>query len=102
MTNSPKLQEQIDFEEENPKPKSQSGHSKTESSDETYAEATLPTHCCNGLGEQKVLGLRWNVQHDQLGFDLRGLTDTAMRLEPTKRNVISLIGKRWDFSLLLL
>ena len=45
---------------------------------------------------QRVLGVPWNVTDDQLMFSLAGIAETAVRLEPTKRNVISLIGQIYD------
>ena len=44
-------------------------------------------------GEQKVLGINWNVSSDQIVFSLDELAAETRQLEPTKRNVISLIGK---------
>jgi hypothetical protein len=43
-----------------------------------------------------VLGVPWNVPRDQLVFSLDGVAETAKRLNPTKRNVISLIGQIYD------
>ena len=47
-------------------------------------------------GEQKVLGVNWNVNADQIVFVLDEVAEESKRLEPTKRNVIHLIGKFYD------
>ena len=43
-----------------------------------------------------MLGVHWNVPCDQLVFSLDGIAETATRLDPTKRNVVSLIGQIYD------
>lgn len=40
--------------------------------------------------------MNWKVGADELVFDLRELSKLALELEPTKRNVVSLIGKFFD------
>ena len=67
-----------------------------EESEETYAQSTLPIGQQTSLAEKKVLGVPWDVAHDQLIFDLRGIAHTALHLDPTKRNVVSLIGQIYD------
>ena len=42
--------------------------------------------------EHKVLGVRWNVQSDQLVFQLSTIGEVAITLVITKRKVVSLIG----------
>ena len=44
----------------------------------------------------KVLGVNWNAYEDTLTFDLSELSSIAMDLQPTKRNVVSLIGRFYD------
>ena len=44
----------------------------------------------------KVLGVSWDSDDDTLAFNLSELSDTAMGLHPTKRNVVSLIGRFYD------
>ena len=46
--------------------------------------------------EQKVLGLNWHMAMDTFIFNLDSITKLAQELCPTKRNVISLIGKFYD------
>ena len=59
---------------------------------ETYSSSTLGPGQRMQLGEQKVLGVRWNVSSDQIVVNLDEIASTARVLEPTKRNVISLVG----------
>lgn len=44
----------------------------------------------------KVLGVSWNSSDDTLAFDLSELSSMAMELHPTKRNVVSLVGRFYD------
>lgn len=46
--------------------------------------------------EVKVLGVIWNTLNDTFVFDLSELSETAKSLQPTKRNVVSLIGRFYD------
>ena len=47
-------------------------------------------------GEQKVLGVAWNVSADQIVFTLEEIANQAKGLNPTKRNVTSVIGRFYD------
>ena len=44
----------------------------------------------------RVLGIPWNSNNDTLVFDLSNLAEAACNLQPTKRNVISLVGRIYD------
>ena len=92
LTNSRSLQRKID-EEESPLRDNTTGASD---STETFTQVTLGG--TQGLhdGEHKVLGVAWNVSSDQIVFSLTELAEQAKNLEPTKRNVISLIGRFYD------
>ena len=46
--------------------------------------------------EIKVLGVTWDPDSDLLIFDLSDLSAAAHDLQPTKRNVVSLIGRFYD------
>ena len=65
-------------------------------SDETYTKATLapaqPVHS----GDQKILGVCWNVDDDQLRFGFTDIAHQARQLEPTKRNIVSIVGRFYD------
>ena len=92
LTNSRSLQRKINEKESPLRNKS------TEASDstETFTQVTLGR--TQGLhdGEHKVLGVTWNVSSDQIIFSLTELAEQAKNLEPTKRNVIGLIGRFYD------
>ena len=47
-------------------------------------------------GEQKVLGVRWNVVADQFVFNLSDVVHLVRDLEPTKRQVVSIVGKFYN------
>ena len=67
-----------------------------ENKDETYAKATLGCSPTEGVEENKILGVLWNPTADCLIFDVSELAQLATSLRPTKRNVVSLIGKFYD------
>ena len=46
--------------------------------------------------EVKVLGVTWNPPNDSFVFDLSELSTAAENLQPTKRNLVSLIGRFYD------
>lgn len=64
--------------------------------DETHVKATLPTGTNKHPTEQKVLGVQWNVALDQVVFSLDTLLEDCVVVNPTKRVVISLIGRIYD------
>ena len=93
VSNLPSLQAKVEQEE----PPSTPLHTgSTEPLDETYAGASLPGTTTLQHGEHKVLGVRWNVRSDVLLFDFREVAAIADELLPTKRNVISIIGRFYD------
>ena len=67
-----------------------------DSIDGTYAAATLSSHQCIQPEEHKVLGVCWNNQSDQLIFELSAVAEMALTIIPTKRTVISFIGRLYD------
>ena len=89
-TNSKCLQERIDIQE---RPNSDSSPLQDEP---TYSETTLGASQPPTIEEHKVLGILWNPESDQLIFDVTGLAKVATDLHPTKRNIVSLIGKFYD------
>ena len=97
VTNSPTLQNLIDAQEMTPPSKTIAGTSvAVEALEETYTESTLPISTSNSPDEHKVLGVQWNVAQDLLVVSLDGIEATAAQLNPTKRNVINLIGQIYD------
>ena len=93
VTNAHSLQGRIDRSEE----RLLVGNSESESSEpvpeETYTKSTIGSTQEMSSGEQKILGVRWNVSADRLVFNLEDIVCQAKDLEPTKRNVISIVGK---------
>ena len=94
VTNSDVLQQRIDahdevHEQQRPPP-------LVVHSEETYSTSTLGAAQSVQSGEQKVLGVRWNVAKDQLCFGFTDIAHHAASLEPTKRNVVSIVGRFYD------
>jgi len=93
-TNSTQLQQRIDHTEQLCTLKG--AKNDTAHLDETYIEFTLGDSQGLGTEEQKVLGMCWRPSEDRFVFDISTITNLACNLEPTKRNVISIIGKFYD------
>ena len=93
-TNSSSLQQRINIAKET------DGvvEAKTKASDssETYSNATLGTTQPTLPGEQKVLGVRWEIGSDRLCFGFEEIAHLAMGLEPTKRYLVSVVGRFYD------
>ena len=66
------------------------------SSEESYSSSVLGAGQEMHSGEQKVLGVRWNVSSDQIVLNLDEVASISITLEPTKRNIVSLVGKIFD------
>lgn len=97
LTNSQQLQLRIDqAEKSRNQPKKIVEEECPHYLDETYAEATLRSNPGQGAGKQKILGVRWEPNSDQLILDVAELAQLAGTLEPTKRNVVSTIGRFYD------
>ena len=56
--------------------------------DETFVKTTLGGAASSKTSEQKILGVCWDIHSDCFVFDLHELTELAVRLEPTKRNIV--------------
>ena len=62
--------------------------------EETYASTVLgPTQ---SAFRREVLGVRWNNSADQLVMDLEEIASTAALLDPSKRAIVSLVGRFYD------
>ncbi len=57
---------------------------------------TLGTSTTTKVEEHKVLGVPWNPDSDRLVLDVSELARQASTIEPTKRNLVSLIGRFYD------
>ena len=66
--------------------------------DKTYAKSMLGRDiwCRTSGAEQKVLGVRWNFVSDQFVLDLRDIATLARKIEPSKRNDVSVTAKFYD------
>lgn len=65
--------------------------------DESYVQNTLgDDHPLPGQGQQKVLGVQWDMAEDQLKSDLMFPIHLVKECEPTKRNIISLASRIYD------
>ena len=65
-------------------------------SDVTCVHAALSTELLNQPEEHKVLGVRRNIESDQLIFEPSTIAEATITLVPTKRRAISLIGRFYD------
>ena len=94
LTNFRELQQRIDWAEglQHVEP----DVSKLSYSDEKYAKAMLGAPANRESGEHKLLGIPWDPDSDTLLFDMSELAYLAKSLQPTKRNLVSLIGKFYD------
>ena len=61
--------------------------------DETYTRLMLGTSQRPAEREQKVLGVRWDIDQDELVFDPGDIADLANKVAPIKRQVVSLVGR---------
>ncbi len=65
-----------------------------DSEEQTYAKTALACQAGSQVG--KVLGLEWDCVHDLISFDFRQLIEKAQNIEPSKRNVLSLLACIFD------
>ena len=94
VTNVTQLQQRIDDEERVPDPSNSS--TSVHSSDDTYTKETLGTVQAVHSGEHKILGVRWNTSTDRLCFKFEDIARLASELEPTKRHLVSIVGRFYD------
>ena len=90
ITNSSQLQKRIDEDE------GVLHACKNPELEETYTRSTLGTNQSLRSGEQKILGVRWNVLADHLVIDVSNVAHLARELEPTKRHIVSVVGRFYD------
>ena len=89
ITNDQDLQRRIDDGEGTP-------DSSQQPTDETYTKITLGNTQVIRPGEQKILGIRWNTSSDRLCFNFEEIAQQALKLEPTKRHLVSVVGRFYD------
>ena len=63
---------------------------------ETYAQSTLGSSQQICPGELKVLELLWKMDTDELVLSLEGMIQAAEKAVPSKRHVLSIIGRVYD------
>ena len=95
VTNAASLQALVDSQEATGTQGTKS-EAQVMEADETYVDATFPTSTKKYPAEQKVRGVRWNTALDQLVFSLDAILEESVVVRPTKRVVISLIGRIYD------
>ena len=64
--------------------------------EETYAKSMLGGVEETSSSEQKLLGVRWNPLKDVFIFDLTKIANYTRDLQPTKRNIVSVVAKFYD------
>ena len=79
---------------ENESSKSDQNSANKEAESDSYAKETLGTQ--SQIKGHKVLGLEWDCDKDTLRFDLEKLSQTAVKLHPTKRNILSTLAGLFD------
>ena len=94
-TNSISLQREIDAKESAISQQSDSQEADQEV-EESYAKATVGDKPESNSQEQKVLGLIWNYEEDDLIFRLSKYAEEGTSQSPTKRAVLRIIAKVFD------
>ena len=87
LTNSAVVREQIATERQ---------ESSLLAHEPTYSETTLGVASSSAVEEHKILGVLWNPESDQLIFRVAEIATLAVNLNPTKRNLVSFIGRFYD------
>ena len=93
-SNSMMLQSTVE-REENQNPHHVSPALCLNETDETYASITLGTSRRCNPGRKSVLGVQWNTYTDELVMSIFSLSPTTC-INPTKRTIVSLVGKFFD------
>ena len=94
-SNSVSLRMRINTQQ-NPEPRSTSVAPELTEADETFASVTLRSTNAQHSGERRVLGVRWDISSDKFVICLEDIASTATGLKPTKRLIMSLVGKFYD------
>ena len=64
--------------------------------EETFVQVTLGDNLKLQENMLKVLGVKWNTLKDQIGYTFESIIKAAETTKPTKRSIISTIGKIYD------
>ena len=68
----------------------------TGEAEETYSSSTLCPTQDTQFREQKVLAIRWDISTDQFVMSLEDIAFLTRKLDPTKRAIVSIVGKFYD------
>ena len=90
VTNDRRLRDRIKVRE------STESHSYRPVEEESYAKQTLNLGTGSNCNEQKVLGLAWDCENDQINFHFSKVAETARTIIPTKRTLLSLLATIFD------
>ena len=90
LTNDKALRDRI---EQNENPSNAKGKNDDE---ETFAKIALGTGSEIMKGCHKVLGLPWDLENDSIAFSFEKLVERARGMQPTKRNLRSLLAGLFD------
>ena len=72
------------------------GGQQSDCLEETYTRSTVGPQCPLHFGAQKVLGVHWDAQSDRFLFSFDEVASLASRVEPTKRNIVSVVSRFYD------
>ena len=66
--------------------------------DSTFVKLSVggSTEEVNSSQDQKVLGINWDIERDEMCFDFEKLVKFARSLNPTKRNLLKMIASLYD------
>lgn len=64
--------------------------------EETHTQAILGEPHCLGSPILKVLGVYWDTQVDKLNLCVSEVAKVARTMEPTKRNMVSIVGRFYN------
>ena len=94
ITSSSSLQAKINSDQQ--QPKTNCHEPKFREVDESYAKSALGNAGDLQSGEQRVLGVQWNVNTDHLVFNVSDIALQAKNVQPTKRNIVRTVGRFYD------
>ena len=96
VTNSAILAQWIEQHESTPSAAEDSRTNGILEEDKTYTKDLLGGKQGQQENEQKILGVRWNFTLDELIFDLNELAILVHKIEPTKRQIVTVTTRFYD------
>ena len=88
LTNDPNLRAEMG------KVEKEGAASENVEDDQSYAKATLGNTQDTEI--EKVLGMKWDCTSDEFLFSFDKIVERAEMLEPTKRNILSILSSLYD------